>query len=253
MNMFDTTAIQTITADGNPTIHIEPCLLQTMSGPTQYLVRTTGSSTQFYRWQTNLFVPIAHGFPSDAYTSRCFKVGGVDYLALGRRPSLGVTNVYMWNSTSSVFSLVQSIGNQLGSDYTPTAIKDFTIGNTVYLAVAQSDSGGAAAAPSRIWKWDTLSMSFLPAGLLPSAIASDVEAFTIDSITYLVLTVNNVGVSPSLFFRYNPNLATFDQIGTISAQGGQGHSTVKSVMLDSKRHFFVGYQAFPYSYLFQLI
>jgi len=196
----------------------------------------------------------------NSYGAKCFQIGSSNYIAIGYYSNtLGMNiTIYTW-ATGDTWINSGATGVVLVNDLVPNSIKVFnaiTLGvSNMYMVVAESGVSQASPSVSRVFQFVNSSISPTPVTTFPSVIATEAEAFMVDSITYLLLSVKT-GTVPSLFYRWNSNLNTFDQISTIinPFPNSLGITTVKSALIGNLRYIFAGCQGpNSLSSVFQLI
>jgi len=227
--------------------HYDACILP---GPlnTQILqLIRAGSTTTLFQFTGTTFQPVPSVFPTVTTGVRCFNIGTTNYVVLG---TTGVIHLFDWSTGGQTWSNISA--STITGLQTPISMKFFnTLNagvNTTYMAVVEVNLGNNPS-PAHVFQWVNTGFSNTPISTLTNG--GDVEVFTIDTTTYLLL-LSGFTPAPSYFYRFNPNLYTFDIIGTLT-DCGNGMSTVKSTLIASKRYVFVGYPASTLSYVFQLI
>jgi len=212
----------------------------------EYLIGT-GTRPMVFYYDSNSptkFPPVAsQPFGTNpAYGVRCLHLDGKTYAALGFVfPAPYQVNLYLFDSINGnvFFSTPSQILNVTGDT---TAIKEFSVGNSTYLITAEN-SRFAPTANTRIWQWNSMTSSFNtnPVQTISTSGALDVDIFTIDTTTYMVLAVGPVGTpTPNYIYKWNVNLQLFDPISIINDNGG-GVFSIQAGDVVNTKYLFAGF------------
>jgi len=117
------------------------------------------------------------------------------------------------HATEDLFSLHQELQTHNAYDW-----EGFTIDGETYLAVANSHDDFTHNIDSKIYRWDSNSISFMEIQAIPTHGAQGWESFSIDGDIYLAVANGVVGFD-SKIYRWDVSVSSFVEVQSISAQG----------------------------------
>ncbi|KAL0985671.1 hypothetical protein UPYG_G00160290 [Umbra pygmaea] len=138
------------------------------------------------------------------------------FAATANRATKPGSGIYKW--VDGEFQLYQNI-----TTYEARAWRHFTVGNKMFLAVANfKGQPGKEWEESVIYRWSDRKLKFLPYQTLVTHCAQDWEAFTIQEEHFLALANHRQGDNhniDSVIYRWNPGTKLFEVNQTIETSG----------------------------------
>ncbi|KAG7466965.1 hypothetical protein MATL_G00148250 [Megalops atlanticus] len=155
---------------------------------------------------------------SETFDIEVFRIPSVGlFVATANRESKPGSGIYKW--TDGKFEPYQNI-----STFEALALKYFTVGNKIFLAVANSRGAREGARElSVIYKWSERKLKFLRYQTLETHSARDWEAFHIQGEAFLAVANHRQGDSnhniDSVIYKWNPGTRVFEVNQTIQTSG----------------------------------
>ncbi|XP_036395888.1 thrombospondin-type laminin G domain and EAR repeat-containing protein [Megalops cyprinoides] len=155
---------------------------------------------------------------SETFDIEVFRIPSVGlFAATANRESKPGSGIYKW--TDGKFEPYQNI-----STFEALALKYFTVGNKMFLAVANSRGAREGAQElSVIYKWSDRKLKFLRYQTLETHSARDWEAFHIQGEAFLAVANHRQGDSnhniDSVIYKWNPGTRVFEVNQTIQTSG----------------------------------
>jgi len=241
-NFFGVTPVQNISHSltYDNIYHYDFIQVPGITGSRQFLIGA-GESSALFEFIGGQFQVSQMPFSSGSNQGlRCFQIGTNNFVAIGKlQTSGGGTDIFKWNGTN--WSLYQSLH---GAGFlTVTAIQDFTVNNVTYLVAAENDIYGSTLPASKVFKWNGVQFNPAPIQTFSFYGVTDIEIFTIDTFTYMIVSILdtvNFGI-PSQVYRWNNNVNVFDPISTIFGDLEDGISTVNTISISGQLYAFAGY------------